>query len=356
MKRIYSLDFLRIVAAVFIIFHHYQQLTGVFFTGELNFHGGNFDFGYLVELFFILSGFLAYNIVDKKELSFSEFFLSKLKRLLPLVFISCIVYEIFLFLYKREGNGFWILGPDISIWDTIVSGLGLQCVWKADGILVNNPVWYISSLLLSYVIFFFLIYIGRRKKLEITYLFVAMILLGVSILECHLQLPFFNQNAARGYCAFFFGLVFAHFTHGKKITWKHSMVCFFLVAGMTYGMANYFQYFENGIRYIMIFIYYPALILLFIGSPLKQMLNYKFIGILGKITYDMYVWHVPILLLLYIISNKKPELINFDLRYTMYAFAGGMVIVGIISHYLIDRPIQRLLRSGDKQHKIKELN
>ena len=91
---------LRIVAAVFIIFHHYQQLTGVFFTGELNFHGGNFDFGYLVELFFILSGFLAYNIVDKKELSFSEFYLSKLKRLLPLVFISCIVYEIFLFLLK----------------------------------------------------------------------------------------------------------------------------------------------------------------------------------------------------------------------------------------------------------------
>lgn len=37
MKRIYSLDFLRIVAAVFIIFHHYQQLTGVFLRVSLIF-------------------------------------------------------------------------------------------------------------------------------------------------------------------------------------------------------------------------------------------------------------------------------------------------------------------------------
>lgn len=37
MKRLYSLDVLRIVATICIVFHHYQQITGAFFEGGLNF-------------------------------------------------------------------------------------------------------------------------------------------------------------------------------------------------------------------------------------------------------------------------------------------------------------------------------
>ena len=54
-KRDYSLDLLRIFATTIIIFHHYQQGSGAVYK-YINFWGGGFYFGYLVELFFILSG------------------------------------------------------------------------------------------------------------------------------------------------------------------------------------------------------------------------------------------------------------------------------------------------------------
>ena len=58
-KRIYTLDVVKILASICIIFHHYQGEFGVQFS-HFNFHNGRFYFGYLVELFFIISGFLPF--------------------------------------------------------------------------------------------------------------------------------------------------------------------------------------------------------------------------------------------------------------------------------------------------------
>lgn len=57
-KNIDWLDLLKAVAVTLIVFHHYQQSFGVTFPG-LNFYGGKFYFGNLVEFFFLVSGFVA---------------------------------------------------------------------------------------------------------------------------------------------------------------------------------------------------------------------------------------------------------------------------------------------------------
>jgi len=74
-KRNYGLDFLKIVATILIVFHHYQQVLNVEFAG-INFFGGKFYFGYLVELFFLISGFLMFKYIEriKQGLTFKEFF------------------------------------------------------------------------------------------------------------------------------------------------------------------------------------------------------------------------------------------------------------------------------------------
>ena len=46
-KRSYGLDFIKIVATIGIIFHHWQQITGAFFEGGINFWGDYFYWGYL---------------------------------------------------------------------------------------------------------------------------------------------------------------------------------------------------------------------------------------------------------------------------------------------------------------------
>ena len=64
-KRKNGLDILRIIATVLIIFHHYQQAVGDFQGSRISFYSGRFYFGYIVELFFVMSGFLAFHYAEK---------------------------------------------------------------------------------------------------------------------------------------------------------------------------------------------------------------------------------------------------------------------------------------------------
>ena len=56
-KNIIGLDILKIISATLIVFHHYQQAFQVRFD-FIDFFGGRIYFGNLVELFFMISGFL----------------------------------------------------------------------------------------------------------------------------------------------------------------------------------------------------------------------------------------------------------------------------------------------------------
>lgn len=59
------LDLLKIVSAIIIIFHHYQQHYPLVFS-HFNFYGG-INFGYVVELFFMISGGF-YFVLKRKRL------------------------------------------------------------------------------------------------------------------------------------------------------------------------------------------------------------------------------------------------------------------------------------------------
>lgn len=60
MRRNIALDIFRIIAATLIVLHHYQQGTGIVLK-YINFYGGKFNFGYIVGLFFLISGLLLDN-------------------------------------------------------------------------------------------------------------------------------------------------------------------------------------------------------------------------------------------------------------------------------------------------------
>ena len=85
-NRNYALDFLKIAATVFIVFHHYQQTTGAYYPGLINFYNGRLYWGYLVEFFFVVSGFVVASYSDRivAGLRFREFYLKRYLRLLLL--------------------------------------------------------------------------------------------------------------------------------------------------------------------------------------------------------------------------------------------------------------------------------
>ncbi|MCR5118892.1 MAG: hypothetical protein K6B44_04650, partial [Lachnospiraceae bacterium] len=64
-KRDGVLDLMKIVATLCIVLHHYQQLTGAKWQGFNFWEDEHFYFGYLVELFFLISGIVSYADIEK---------------------------------------------------------------------------------------------------------------------------------------------------------------------------------------------------------------------------------------------------------------------------------------------------
>ena len=105
-KRYGSLDFLKILATVALMFHHYQQILNVKFDNFINFCDGALYLGVLVELFFILSGFFmlpwAKRILGGAPGSdFGSFASRRYRRILPMTALTVIVYELICFIAWR---------------------------------------------------------------------------------------------------------------------------------------------------------------------------------------------------------------------------------------------------------------
>ena len=73
-KRNTTIDLMRIIGATLIVLHHYQQGTKMAFP-YFQFFNGKFNFGYVVEMFFVISGMMAYRSIKKHSQmpSFKQF-------------------------------------------------------------------------------------------------------------------------------------------------------------------------------------------------------------------------------------------------------------------------------------------
>lgn len=348
-KRNYSLDFIKIIATIFIIFHHYQQITGAYFHNKINFCNGKFYFGYMVELFFILSGFFMYSYINKIEqgTSFFEFYIKRITRLFPMLLIGAISYEFLLIIYQYIYKSSWF---DITptFWGIIISSLGIQDGWALPNPCVNNPTWYISVLMLCYIIFYFLVYISKRTKIRPQYLFIFMIFLGMGIQTYGINLPFLNNSSSRGYYAFFFGLLLAEFLDKHNITKRDILISILSLTIMTYLIVYHYNFMSSGINYIMTYIYYPMVIILCKSNIIGRLLNRKIIGQLGRISFDVFIWHNPFYLLLYICIKLFNWNLNLNSWITMVGYAVFCYIWGTISYYLIEQPIGKIINKRIK--------
>lgn len=120
-NRLFTLDALKFFGSILIVFHHFQQMAGVKFD-IINFFGGAFYFGYIVELFFVLSGFfMGMKIEKNQDLSFGVFFGMRAKRLVTMATISVAVYCMLYWIYKALFNECWADGGLMGIWKAFAS-------------------------------------------------------------------------------------------------------------------------------------------------------------------------------------------------------------------------------------------
>lgn len=220
-KRYYNLDIIKIVAAVIIVCHHYQQISGIFFSG-VNFYGGKFSWGYLVELFFMISGFLTvYN--DRCDEHCIKSFLHKCKRIYPMAIFAGVVLIAIVFCYRWEFDE-WIFNEQYGMWNIITSLLLIHQGWIYEMLpAINNPTWYLCVLILCYIIFYLIKAICRKIGICLEkrwILYVIIVLISAYALHTNISLPFFRLSSQRGYSSFFMGCLLCllvDILEGKKL-------------------------------------------------------------------------------------------------------------------------------------------
>ena len=345
-ERNYSLDLIKILATITIIFHHYQQATGLFFEGHLNFFHGRFYFGIVVELFFEVSGFLMFTYIDKirNGLSFGEYFKRRFIRFFPMVVIGAVGYEAFVVILNHVRLPDVTAFSELSLWGMITDFFMVQSGGALPNPMINNPTWYISVLMICYVAFYLIVWLADRLRVKPWYMFAAMVFLGLGIQTYGINLPFLNGISSRGFIGFFLGVLLAWGL--KHANWKinrrehaRSVVCAGVMVFLVVFMVLKWQYASDGYKNLTIFLFYPSLIILLNDSSIAKALHFRWIGEIAKGTFCAFILYVDLLVVLFCINGARGGTLPLQTAWMMLLFAFVTMVIGIVVHYLVEEPI-----------------
>lgn len=338
-KRNGALDFLKILGTLSILLMHYQQVLEVTFPTGVNFYNGNFNWGNVVEFFFVVSGFVMFPktaaIRKGEDGGFCDFIGKRLLRFAPMMALTALCYELVSLLLIKVYGDFspWCC---ISLWGIVQNTLCIQSGWGMIEMPLNTPTWYISVLMFCYVLLYFTTKLCGKYKKDPLPVYVAWIILGVGINTCRLDLPFLNSEMGRGYSAFFTGMILAELferyeMHGT-VQIVFSLLIFVLTAcGLVFDTAS------------MTFLLYPALLIVFTTKRADKLFSAKLWNGLGRIQFHAYVWHAVILQGLRLLgwAGCAPDYNN---RLTMFAFVIFTELWAAFSCRVLERPAEKLFR------------
>lgn len=328
-----SLNLLKLLAASIIVFHHFQQLSGASFPGRLNFAGGSFYWGYMVELFFMLSGYFTLHYLEDPsfaEKGYFRFIFGKYLRFLPLLALTGAVTAIVLYLIARSSNAAY----SFNLWTVILGMTGLGRLFT-EKIVINNPTWYISVLLICYSVFYFTVYVSGKMKIDPGVPFFVTMWIGVLMFHvCNkydFAMPLFSRSIGRGLICFFAGLLLCRILKEKALNRKP----LWQVGSLLYLILFILVYRSQGVEpsdvryYLLSFTIFPAVILLFKFPLLEQLCSHSCFRAIGNITFHTFMWHYMILQLLLFLFEK------FHFPYknmkTMLLCLGVSLLVGALS-------------------------
>lgn len=339
-KHLGGLDILKIFATIGIVFHHYQQDFNVQFEGY-NFNNGAFYFGYLVELFFVISGFLMRYNDDLRNKNYIIKLTKKVMRIWPMAAISS-VFVIGIGICSKLLLGKWCEEIPRSIWNRFLSTfLVFQGNAFKEEYGLNNPLWYLCVLFVCYFIYYFICYKYDKNTLQ-RICFVLMILIGSGILEYGISFPFATVQNGRGYVGFFIGVILCDVC--EKISRRNVVIGSLFYGGLPILLLIYAYYIVNAnLRMALLFVIYPTIVLWAVClKPVIWMGDNKLVRLLGKSSFEVYVWHYPCILLVKMIAAY----LSIEMQHTyvtMILFTLLVEIVAIFIYKFAEVPLTRCI-------------
>lgn len=317
-KRNQAIQILRVVACIMVFFVHFGQRLSI--TGTI---GSLFDFGkYGVQLFFLISGFLAAKTFkENKKVNIKEYYIKRAITLLPLYYFVILIY----FILENICNNYM---------DTIpIDNTGLywfRYIFLLNGF-INSDTYFWSNLGITWTIpifaFFYLMAPFILKKVKN---FSSSIVCYISIFGVSRVLNYIYECNIFTYIHYLFLGVLLYYSIKEKKEVITSLV--FLVLCLVAGIFL-------KIEWLYVFVFCSIILLLSkVKFKLPKFLE-KIINVLDKYSYTLYLGHGVIF------CGILDKLILFGTSWIiilLIAIFGTCLFTFIVGKY-IEKPMQRIL-------------
>ena len=348
-----SLDILRGIAITFVVLFHC--------FGTVSF----FRFGWMgVDLFFVLSGYLITDLLLHSRGNkhfFRNFYVRRALRIFPLYYLTIFVFfnlGSLTFSNQETGSAFGYYAHH-SMWFWTFTQ---NWLFSMDG---PPPMPYLShfwSLAVEeqfYLLWPFLIFFVKNlnllKKIIITLVVVAVVIrCSMWINEAQLQ-AYYCNTLARMDSLLLGCLLAVHMKQGLQVRMRYihlaitGFLALILFSLFLYGNLSHKNLLFASVGYTCTACFFTALLYLLIKNeslllPFTNRLQP--VRFIGKISFGIYVYHLPIYLLLHYFIFKYLAN-NPNLFYTQSLFISSLSIIltilaSSLSFYLLEKPILNL--------------
>jgi len=345
--RLYTLDTLRGLAALCVVFWHWQHFFYVgadptlFIASQQPFFSafeGLYRYGGLaVQLFFSISGFVFFWLfsdrISKRSLSAKRFTIDRISRLYPLHLVTFAAVAALQWAYSSSHSSYFVYQLN-DIYHALLN-LILAAAWGFEsGWSFNAPIWSVSVEVLLYATFFLTCLTGRLR-------------LPLAVLLCALGAylyPDYYKLGSGLLCFYIGGLTYAGLDWTERWIGQTRSMVIALLACIT---AWAFLLISDGSvnTYFVMCVGFPLLIaaLASVGRQWPNLLRSS--AVLGDISYASYLIHFPLQIVFALTADSLGFSRSvFNQGWVMLLFFIVLVVLSMLSHRLLERPAQRVLR------------
>ena len=314
---------------------------------------------YFVETFFVLSGFgmatgYARKLKDTEDVNIFSFLCARMKKLFPIMTVALFA-TIFLQIIWHLLFGTWFQVSEVTVYSFILSLLNISSGWFVLDKSLNMPLWYISALMLDYVIFYCICRVSKKDRGLYLFLSAATFCWGVSIIitgKCSDQ-AFTYYNVSRGHACFFTGVLLKAFVDYVNVEKARSRIATFFFVFFSFIMGCCFVFHSEtkilaSTQWLSQMIYgnvlSPMLIwICLFFRPLQCILRIKPLVFLGNISSSLYIWHFPLYQVLRLLTCKYSVYYGSLWLYTLVILY--MLIFAFLSKRIIEPKLNTLFSS-----------
>jgi peptidoglycan/LPS O-acetylase OafA/YrhL len=316
--RISSLDGLRGIACLMVVFYHYLFRYGeIYNTYQFNYFK---DFNAGVEIFFFISGFVIYMTLPKAKNTL-HFFALRSIRLLPTYWVCLIIsYSIITF--------FGLPGREVNLNEFLLNFLLFH---QAFGIPNVDGVYW--SLVVEFIFYFWIgvmYFFSKKYKLQIKYFFLLWLVLA-SIFYSDLDglLYIFNKSLILEFIpSFICGIYFYKIMNEEK---SLSNIIILIISYFAILVTNEFA------------VFIPLLLLPFFisSNSLSNFLSNNVLRFFGTISYPLYLVHQNIgyIVITFLINN------GFEIFLSVFLALAISVLISIFVNKYFELSLSRKLKN-----------